>query len=53
MATKIEWTDVTDNIIVAEGGGWWRRHISSGCDNCYAEALNQNSFFGGNGLPYW
>src|SRR5262245_15075652 len=51
-ATKIEWTDMTDNIIVAEGGGWWCRHASPGCDNCYAEAINKNSFFGGNGLPY-
>jgi protein gp37 len=50
--TSIEWTDVTDNIIVVEGGGWWCRRISPGCDNCYAEALNQNAFFGGNKLPY-
>lgn len=50
--TTIEWTDVTDNIIVVEGGGWWCRRISPGCDHCYAEALNQNSFFGGNGKPY-
>ncbi|MCI0659974.1 MAG: phage Gp37/Gp68 family protein [Acidobacteria bacterium] len=50
--TSIEWTDVTDNIIVVEGGGWWCRRISPGCDHCYAEALNQNSFFGGNKLPY-
>lgn len=50
--TKIEWTDKVDNIIVAEGGGWWCRHASPGCDNCYAEARNKNSFFGGNGLAY-
>lgn len=50
--TTIEWTDVTDNIIVAGGGGWWCRRISPGCDHCYAEALNQNSFFGGNKKPY-
>jgi protein gp37 len=50
--TSIEWTDVTDNIIVAESGGWWCRHASPGCDHCYAEAINQNSFFGGNGLAY-
>jgi protein gp37 len=50
--TKIEWTDIVDNIIVVEGGGWWCRHISSSCDHCYAEALNQNTFFGGNKMPY-
>lgn len=50
--SNIEWTDVTDNIIVAEGGGWWCRMISEGCVNCYAAGLNQNSFFGGNKLPY-
>src|SRR5262245_62535311 len=50
--TSIEWTDITDNIIVVEGGGWWCRRISPGCDHCYAEALNQNTFFGGNKLPY-
>jgi protein gp37 len=50
--TTIEWTDRTDNIIVVLGGGWWCRRISPGCDHCYAEGINQNSFFGGNGLPY-
>jgi protein gp37 len=34
------------------GGGWWCRRISPGCDHCYAEGINQNSFFGGNGMPY-
>lgn len=48
----IEWTDVTDNIITVEGGGWWCRKISPGCVNCYAAKLNQNSFYGGNHLPY-
>lgn len=52
MTTKIEWTDVTDNIIVAEGGGWWCRKISAGCTNCYAAKLNQSSYFHGNKLPY-
>jgi protein gp37 len=51
-ATTIQWTDVTDNIIAVNTGGWWCRKISPGCDNCYAEALNQKRFFGGNGLPY-
>ena len=52
MATSIEWTDVTDNIIVAESGGWWCRKISPGCANCYAAKLNQSPFYGGNKLPY-
>ena len=50
--SKIEWTDSTDNIIVAADGGWWCRHVTRGCDNCYAEKLNQSSYFGGNKLPY-
>lgn len=50
--TAIQWTDVTDNIIVAEGGGWWCRKISDGCKNCYAAKLNQSSYFGGNHLAY-
>lgn len=50
--SKIEWTDCTDNIIVVKGGGWWCRKISPGCENCYAAALNQSSFFGGNKLAY-
>lgn len=50
--TNIEWTDVTDNIIVVKGGGWWCEKISPACAHCYAEAVNQNKFFGGNGLKY-
>lgn len=50
--TAIQWTDVTDNPIVVKGGGWYCRKISPGCANCYAEGLNQNSFFGGNHLAY-
>jgi protein gp37 len=50
--TKIEWCHVVDNILVVEGGGWWCRKISPGCDFCYAEEINQNPFFGGNRLPY-
>jgi protein gp37 len=50
--TSIQWTDVTDNIIVAAEGGWWCRKISDGCKNCYAAKLNQSSYFGGNHLPY-
>jgi protein gp37 len=52
MSTAIQWTDVTDNIIVVEGGGWWCRKISPGCANCYAEKLNQSSYFDGNKLKY-
>lgn len=50
--SNIEWTDITDNIIHVIGGGHWCRKISPGCAHCYAEALNKNPFFGGNGLPY-
>lgn len=50
--TSIAWTDVTDNIIIVEGGGWWCRMTSPGCAHCYAAALNQSAFFGGNKLPY-
>ncbi len=50
--SNIEWTDDTDNIIVAEGGGWWCRMISEGCVNCYAAKLNLNAFYGGNGRAY-
>lgn len=50
--TSIAWTDVTDNIIVVEGGGWWCRMISPGCAHCYSAVLNQSAFFGGNRLPY-
>lgn len=52
MSTKIEWTDRTWNPIVVGGGGWWCEKIDEQCSNCYAEALNANGFFGGNGLPY-
>lgn len=47
--SNIEWTDVTDNIITVDGGGWWCQRISAGCDKCYAEKMNQ---FRGNKLPY-
>jgi protein gp37 len=50
--TAIEWTDVTDNIIVVKGGGWWCRKLSPGCAHCYAAKLNQNGFYGGNHLVY-
>jgi protein gp37 len=51
-STAIQWTDITDNIIVALEGGWWCRMISDGCIFCYAAKLNQSEFFGGNKLPY-
>jgi protein gp37 len=55
--TAIQWTDVTDNIIVAvdEAGnhhGWWCKKISPGCAHCYAEDLNQSTYFNGNKLKY-
>jgi protein gp37 len=50
--TAIQWTDVTDNIIVAAQGGWWCRKISPGCANCYAAELNQSEYFHGNKLAY-
>lgn len=52
MSTKIQWTDVTDNILVVKGGGWWCRMISPGCANCYAAKINQSPFYGGNKLAY-
>lgn len=50
--TAIQWTDVTDNIIVASQGGWWCRKLSPGCANCYAAKLNDSTYFKGNHLPY-
>lgn len=56
--SNIQWTDETDNIIVAvddesgEQRGWWCRKISPGCTFCYAEALNDSEYFGGNHLKY-
>lgn len=50
--SNIQWTDVTDNPVVAAEGGWWCKKISPGCANCYAEKLNNNAFFKGNHLPY-
>lgn len=47
--TAIEWTDVTDNPIVVEEGGWWCRKVDKQCLNCYAERLNS---FRGNGLAF-
>jgi len=58
-ASKIEWTDTTDNIHVVvdetgERNGWWCRKVLPGgeCQNCYAETLNQSDYFHGNHLPY-
>jgi protein gp37 len=50
--TAIQWTDVTDNIIVVADGGWWCHKISPGCTFCYAEDLNGKPFFGGNKRKY-
>jgi protein gp37 len=50
--TKIQWADVTDNPIVPKKGGWWCEEYTEGCGNCFSAALNQNSFYGGNKLPF-
>jgi protein gp37 len=55
--TAIQWTDVTDNIVVAVDGngkhhGWWCRKISPGCKFCYSEDINDSDYFGGNHLKY-
>ena len=54
--SKIEWTEATFNPLRArnlETGkvGWFCEHASRECDNCYAEKMNVNTYFG-NGLPY-
>lgn len=49
---KIQWTDKTDNPIKAEGGGWYCEKCSPGCQNCYSEKMNLNSWFKGNGQPF-
>lgn len=56
-ASSIEWTDVTDNVFVVAGDdgrpdGWYCQKVSPGCQHCYAERINGNSFFNGNGLAY-
>jgi len=52
--TKIEWTEATWNPVRArnrETGrlGWHCTHVSQGCSNCYAEAMNR---WRGTGLAY-
>jgi protein gp37 len=52
--SKIEWTEKTWNPIraldTATGKtGWHCEHVSEGCRNCYAEAINR---WQGNGLLY-
>jgi len=54
--TKIQWTDRTWNPLRARNKatgevGWFCEHVSHGCDNCYAEKMNVNTYFG-NGLEY-
>ncbi len=58
--TAIEWADATINPIRARRMddvadprrrmGWHCEHVSEGCRNCYAEALNRDRF--GTGLDY-
>lgn len=50
--TSIEWTDITDNIMQVATGGHYCCKVSPGCANCYAEKINQNAWFGGNGRKY-
>ena len=50
--TNIQWTNQSDNPVKVVGGGYWCEKVSPGCKNCYAETINNNSFFGGNKLPY-
>lgn len=55
--TAIQWTDVTDNIFVVRGDddkqdGWYCFKVSPGCKNCYAEGLNQSTYFKGNKMKY-
>lgn len=54
--TKIQWTNKTWNPIRARNTvtgevGWFCERVSHGCDHCYAEKMNVNTYFG-NGLPY-
>lgn len=54
--SNIQWTGKTWNPIRARNRatgkvGWFCEHVSEGCRNCYAEKMNQNTYFG-NGLPY-
>jgi len=54
--SKIEWTDATWNPLRAHRAvgdtirtGWHCEHVSPGCANCYAEAMNRRL---GTGLPF-
>lgn len=52
--TSIEWTDYSSNPIFAydrqtNKRGWHCVHVSDGCRNCYAEAINRRF---GTGLEY-
>lgn len=54
--SNIEWTGDTWNPLVSYNEstgkrGWFCVHVSEGCRNCYAEAMNTNLYFG-NGLKY-
>ena len=47
--TNIEWATHSINPIKVKGGGWHCTKVSPGCQNCYAEGVN-NRF--GNKIPY-
>lgn len=56
--SKIEWTHQTDNVFVVadesfeKQHGWWCQKVSPGCQHCYAERLNQSTFYKGNQRRY-
>lgn len=52
--SKIEWTDASWNPIRARNkatgkSGWHCEHVTTGCENCYAEPINKRL---GSGLPF-
>lgn len=49
--TGASWTPIKARNIATGKVGWFCEHMSHGCDNCYAEKMNVNTYFG-NGLPY-
>lgn len=54
--SKIQWCSHTANPIrpVIDGRvkGYYCEAVAPECSGCYAEAFNQNAFFGGNGLRF-
>ncbi len=50
--SKIQWTDLTQNPLRVATGGHYCEKVSPGCQFCYAESMNMNPWFKGNGQPY-